>query len=108
MVVSANRWALQHELRGEPEPELDALVARMGAVDLLLIEGFKRHPHPKLEILRPSIGKPPLFPDDPWIRAIAAVEPLDEAMRTGSPLPIYDANDIAALADFVLETAVPV
>src|SRR6476646_10317316 len=57
MVGSARRWALMHELHGDPEPPLDELIARMSPVDLVLVEGFKRQPHPKLEIHRPSIGK---------------------------------------------------
>ncbi len=68
MVVSERRWALMHELRGAPEPGLDELVPRMTPVDLLLVEGFKHHPHPKIEVYRPSLGKPPLHPDDPLCR----------------------------------------
>ena len=82
MVASARRWALMHELRGAPEPTLDELVARMAPVDLLLVEGFKRAPHPKLEVHRPSLGKPLLYPDDPHIVAIAS----DEALA--APLPV--------------------
>ena len=76
MVASSRRWALMHELRGAPEPSLDELVARMSPVDLLLVEGFKRHPHPKIEVHRPSLGKPLLYPDDPWVVAIASDEKL--------------------------------
>ena len=57
MVASARRWAIMHELRGATEPTLDELVARMSPVDLLLVEGWKRHPHPKIEVHRPSLGK---------------------------------------------------
>src|SRR4029078_9135789 len=66
MVASSRRWALMHELQGAPEPTLDELMARMPPVDLLLVEGFKPDPHPKIEVHRPSIGKPLLYPDDPW------------------------------------------
>src|SRR5438445_9893370 len=76
MITSQNRWALMHELRGAPEPSLDELVARMSPVDLLLIEGFKRHPHPKIEIYRRSLGKPALHPEDPFIVAVASDEML--------------------------------
>jgi molybdopterin-guanine dinucleotide biosynthesis adapter protein len=107
MVASAARWALLHELRGEAEPGLDALVAHMSPVDLLLVEGFKRDPHPKLEIVRPSLGKSLLCHDDPMIRALCAVETLPEAMRAGIALPIYDAEDIAGIADFVVANAAP-
>ena len=60
MVVSDRRWALMHELREEPEPDLDKLLPRITPVDLLLVEGFKRHAHPKIEVHRPSLGKAPL------------------------------------------------
>src|SRR5271156_3261640 len=56
LVASGTRWALQHELRGAAEPSLEELVAHMSPVDQLLVEGFKRHDHPKLEILRPTLG----------------------------------------------------
>src|SRR5260370_10616248 len=74
MVASARRWAVMHELRGAPEPSLDELVARMSPVDLLLVEGRKRHPHPKIEVHRPALGKPLLYPDDPWCVAIPPAE----------------------------------
>ena len=76
MVVSERRWALMHELRGAPEPGLDELIPRMTPVDLLLVEGFKHHPHLKIEIYRPSLGKPPLHPDDPYVVAVASDEEL--------------------------------
>src|SRR5271155_3758226 len=77
MVASAQRWALMRELRGAAEPSLEALIARMAPVDLLLVEGFKRHPHPKLEVHRPGNGKTLLCPDDPHIVAVASDRPLD-------------------------------
>jgi molybdopterin-guanine dinucleotide biosynthesis adapter protein len=98
MVASERRWALMHELRDAPEPELEALVAQMSPVDLVLVEGFKRHSHPKLEIYRPSVGKPPLHPDDPDIVAIASDESLPEA-----PLPVLPLADAAAVARFILD-----
>src|SRR5262244_2021489 len=57
MVASSRRWALMHELRDKPEPPLEELVAKMSPADLLLVEGWKQHPHPKLEVYRPSLGK---------------------------------------------------
>lgn len=107
LIVSSTRWALQHELRGRPEPTLEELVCHMSQVDLLLVEGFKRHPHPKLELLRPSLGKPPLYPDDPMIRAIYAVEELPAPMRAAIKLPIYEEADIAGIADLVIAEAAP-
>jgi molybdopterin-guanine dinucleotide biosynthesis protein B len=96
MVASSRRFALMHELRAEPEPSLDELVARMAPVDLLLVEGFKRDPHPKLEVHRPSVGKPFLYPDDPHIVAVAS----DETLSV--PLPLLPLGDAAAIADFIL------
>lgn len=97
MVSSARRWALMHELRGRPEPGLDALIERMSPVDLLLIEGFKHHAHPKLEVYRRALAKPPLHPDDPDIVAIASDEILADA-----PLPCLPLGDPGAIADFIL------
>jgi molybdopterin-guanine dinucleotide biosynthesis adapter protein len=97
MVASSRRFALMHELRDAPEPSLDELVARMAPVDLLLVEGFKREPHPKLEVHRPSVGKPFLYPDDPHIVAIASDTVL------AAPLPVLPLADVAAIADFILE-----
>ncbi len=100
LVVSGKRWALMHELRDEAEPTLEALVARLAPVDLVLIEGFKRHQHPKLEIHRPSVGKPLLAPDDPDIIAIASDAPLKD-----TELPVLSLNDFAAIANLVIERA---
>ena len=98
LVASAHRWALMHELRDAAEPGLDALAARMAPVDLLLVEGFKRHPHPKLEIHRPSNGKPLLCSDDPHIVAVASDVPLP-----GLNLPRLDLNDVPTIATFILQ-----
>jgi molybdopterin-guanine dinucleotide biosynthesis protein B len=108
LIASGTRWALQHELRGGAEPSLEDLVAQMSPVDLLLIEGFKHHRHPKLEVLRPSLGKPPLHPDDPLIRAVYASEPLPAALHAAIALPVFEESDIAGVADLVLAEATPV
>jgi molybdopterin-guanine dinucleotide biosynthesis protein B len=97
LVASANRWALMHEHRGAPEPGSAALMRHMTPVDLLLIEGFKREAHDKLEIYRAANGKPLLAAADPHIVAILADGPVPE---TG--LPVIDLNDIGAIADFIL------
>jgi molybdopterin-guanine dinucleotide biosynthesis adapter protein len=97
LIASAGRWALMHELRGAPEPGLEALVAQMTPVDLLLVEGFKREPHPKLEVHRPGLGKPLLAPDDPAILAVASDAPIP-----GLAVPRLDLNDIPAIAGFIL------
>jgi molybdopterin-guanine dinucleotide biosynthesis protein B len=98
MISSQNRWALMHELRGTPEPEFDELVRRMSPVDLLLVEGFKRHPHAKIEVYRPSLGKPLLHPEDPMVVAIAS----DETLQ-GLTLPWLPLSDASAVADFILD-----
>lgn len=97
LVASARRWALMHEHRGAPEPSATELARRMTPVDLLLIEGFKREAHDKLEVYRAAVGKPPLYPDDPRIVAVASDAPLP-----GTPLPVLDLDDVGAIADFIL------
>lgn len=97
MVTSAARWALMHETRGGAEPALSELLAHMTPVDLLLIEGFKSHDHDKLEVHRPTLGKPPLWPDDPRIVAVAS-----DARLPGLPLPLLDLNDADAVVRFIL------
>lgn len=101
LIASANRWALMHELRGAPEPDLPELLAHLSPVDLVLVEGFKRDNHPKIEIHRPEVGKPFLYPEDPFIVAIAA-----DAQLPGAPLPVLDLNDAEAVADAVERHAV--
>jgi len=103
LVISGARWALMHELRGAPEPDLPHLLAKLAPVDLVLVEGFKREPFPKLEIHRAANGKPLLHPDDPWIVAVAADTALPEAR-----VPVVDLNDIAAIAELLLSKAVPI
>jgi len=97
MVCSQNRWALMRELRGAPEPSFDELVRRMSPVDILLVEGFKRHSHPKIEVYRPSLGKPRLHPEDPLVVAIASDEVLPEL-----GLPWLSLSDAGAVATFIL------
>jgi len=96
LVSSSRRWALMHELRGEPEPALEALVGRMAACDLLLVEGFKRAALPKLEVYRQSLGEGPLHPHDPHIVAVAS----DTALQ--APVPVLDLNRPAAIGEFIL------
>lgn len=100
MISSPNRWALMNELRGRDEPSLDELVAHMTQVDLLLVEGFKTQPHDKLEIHRPSLGKPLLQPDDPYIVAVASDEKI-----AGLRVPLLDLRNVAAIADFIAARA---
>jgi molybdopterin-guanine dinucleotide biosynthesis adapter protein len=100
IVSSSRRWAQMHELRDEPEPDLAMLLQRISACDLILVEGFKRERHPKLEVYRPSVGKPPLFADDPRVIAVAS----DVALPAPCP-PWVDLNDIEAVANCVLSNA---
>ncbi|MBN8919222.1 MAG: molybdopterin-guanine dinucleotide biosynthesis protein B, partial [Rhizobiales bacterium] len=79
LVSSSTRWALMHELRGDAEPLLPILLAKMSRVDLVLVEGFKRGAHPKLEIFRAGVGKPLLAPHDRHIVAIASDADVPEA-----------------------------
>ena len=97
MVGSARRWALMHELRDAPEPSMEELVTRMSPVDLLLVEGFKREQHEKLEVYRQANGKPLLYPDDPKIVAVASDAPIE-----GLQLPRLDLDDIEGIADFIM------
>ncbi len=101
LIGSRNRWALMHELRDEEEPDLPELIQRMSPVDLLLIEGFKRGDHPKLEVYRESLGKPMLWPEDDMVRAVASDGPVE-----GLDRPLLDLNNVVALADFVIANAV--
>ncbi len=103
LVGSANRWALVHELRGDAEPALAALIAKLSPVDLVLIEGYKREPHPKLEVYRAAVGKPLLHPDDPAIVAVASDEPLPAAR-----VPVIDLDDIERVADTLIAHALPI
>lgn len=98
MVSSANRFALMHELRGAAEPSVEELVARMSPVDLLIIEGFKRHEHDKLEVHRPALGKTLLASEDPRVVAVAS-----DADIPGLAVPRLDMNDVAAIAGFVID-----
>lgn len=101
LIGSAARFALMHELRGAPEPELGTLLARMAPVDFVLVEGFKRASHPKLEVYRKAVGKPPLWPSDDAVIAVAS----DSAL-TDCPRPVLDLDDVAAIADLIEARAV--
>ena len=97
VLATARRWAVIHELRGAPEPSLDALLARMTPVDLVIVEGFKRFPHPKLEVHRRERATPLLADEDPSIVALATDEPFPR-----SALPQFGLDDVPAIAAFVL------
>lgn len=96
VLASADRLAILVEHRG-PEPELPAVLARMAPVDLILVEGYKRDAHPKLEVWRAETGHPLIQPGDPLVRAVAT----DAALTL--PVPVLDLNDTGAVADFILQ-----
>jgi molybdopterin-guanine dinucleotide biosynthesis protein B len=98
MVTSANRWALMHELRGAPEPELDVLLRKFSPVDLVIVEGFKAWPVAKIEIYRNQVGKPPLHLDDQHISGIASDTPFPNAGR-----PVVALDDLDAVVALMLE-----
>ena len=100
LIASERRFALVHELRDEAEPRLADLLAKLSAVDLVIIEGYKREPHPKLEVFRAVVGKPLLHPDDPHIVAVASDAPLPQAR-----VPRLDLDDTAAIVDVLLARA---
>jgi molybdopterin-guanine dinucleotide biosynthesis protein B len=102
-VSSARRWAHIHELRGEDEPALSDVLARLAPVDLVIVEGYKRHSHPKLEIYRAEVGKPLLHPDDDWIVAIASDAPVPAAR-----VPVLDLADAEKIADVLMIESVSV
>jgi molybdopterin-guanine dinucleotide biosynthesis protein B len=96
MLTAGNRWVLMHELRGAPEPDLPQQLSRLSPCDLVLVEGFKRQPIPKLEIHRRAAGTPLIFPDDDTVVAIATDERLD------TRLPQFGLEDYDDMATFVM------
>ncbi|SHL43000.1 molybdopterin guanine dinucleotide biosynthesis accessory protein MobB [Roseovarius litoreus] len=96
LLASRNRVALMHELRDTPEPSLADLLARLSPVDLILVEGYKRDTHPKVEAHRAVTGNPLIAPDDPTVRAVASDTALD------LDRPVFDLDDTVAIADFIL------
>jgi molybdopterin-guanine dinucleotide biosynthesis adapter protein len=97
LITSGQRWVLMHELHGAPEPGLQEQLQRLSPCDLVLVEGYKRSPIPKLEVHRPSHDRPLLHPADPHIVAVAS----DGAVDT--TLPVLDLNDYDAIVGFVLD-----
>jgi molybdopterin-guanine dinucleotide biosynthesis protein MobB len=96
LLSSRNRFALMHEMQGDEEPTLDELLGKLAPVDLVLIEGYKRDKHSKIEAFRVETNNPVIAIDDQTIRAIASDTPflLDR--------PVFDLNDTTAVADFIL------
>ena len=96
LLASRNRVALMQELRDADEPPLEALLTRLSPVDLVLIEGYKRDTHPKVEAHRAATGNPVIAPGDPTVRAVASDVPLT------LDRPVFDLDDTKAVADFIL------
>ncbi|WP_300036563.1 molybdopterin-guanine dinucleotide biosynthesis protein B [uncultured Roseobacter sp.] len=96
LLASRRRFALMHELREEDEPTLDLLLAKLEPVDLVLIEGYKRDAHAKIEAFRAEPGNPLIAENDTTIRAVASDTPLD------TDRPVFNLNDTATIADFIL------
>lgn len=98
MLASPNRIAILQELHGAPEPDLEALLSRLAPVDLVLVEGYKRLPHPKIETWRSGAAEAPRAGGDATIRALAA-----EGLVGDPGKPVFDLNDVAAIADFIAQ-----
>ncbi|MCR9147830.1 MAG: molybdopterin-guanine dinucleotide biosynthesis protein B [Rhodobacteraceae bacterium] len=96
LLSSRKRFALMHEMKGEAEPPLSELLGKLAPVDLILIEGYKRDTHPKVEAHRAETGNPLIAPEDQSIRAVASDSLLD------LDRPVFDLNDTRAIADFIL------
>lgn len=97
LLASRNRFALMHELRNEDEPPLEVLLGKLAPVDLVLVEGYKRDAHPKVEAHRSVTGNPLIAPGDETVRAVASDTPLD------LDCPVFDLDDTKAIADFILD-----
>lgn len=97
LLTSAQRWALLHELRDDPEPGLDELLHHMSPVDILLVEGFKAHPYPKVEVHRPAAGHPLMARTDDSVVAVACDAVLDDVR-----VPVLDLNCVEVIADFIV------
>jgi molybdopterin-guanine dinucleotide biosynthesis adapter protein len=102
LIGSGRRFALMHELRGAPEPSLKELLGRLAPVDLVIVEGYKAHPHPKLEVHRAGVGKPLIYPNDSWIVAVASDLPLP-----GTELPVIGLDDVDTIADVLMVESAP-
>ena len=96
-VVSGSRWAIIHELRHEAEPGLADILAKLDACDLVIVEGYKRDGHDKIEVRNLALDHPKLAGDDPTVIAIATNGAVADA-----PVPVFDRDDVSALADFVV------
>ncbi len=97
ILSSSARWAIMTELKGMPETPLKDLLAHLAPVDLVIVEGYKRDDHPKIETWRAETGQPLIARDDPTVRLIATNDTPE-----GASQPVIGLNDIAGVADFIL------
>lgn len=97
-VVSRSRWAIVHELRSEEEPPLEAILAKLAPCDLVIVEGYKRDSHDKIEVRNLDLDHTKLAGDDPTVVAIAA-----NGAVAGAPVPAFNRDDVSALADFIVK-----
>lgn len=103
MLATERRWALMREHRTGEEPPLSSLLARLAPVDLVLVEGFKRDRHPKIEVRRATLTSEPIWPGDASIVAVASDGPIEDCR-----CPVLDLDDIPAIATFVMGLRVAV
>ena len=96
-VVSRHRWAIIHESRDDSEPTLDEILAKLAPCDLVIVEGYKRDAHDKIEVRNLALDHPKLAGDDPTVVAIAANGPVGDA-----PVPVFDRDDVKTLSDFII------
>ncbi len=100
-LASSARWAVMTELRETPEPSLDELIGKLDPVDIVLVEGFKKHGHAKVEAHRDATGKSLLAREDATITAVATADPASKVVA-GLSIPLLSLNDPAAVADYIL------
>ena len=96
-VVSKGRWALIHELRDEAEPALANILRKLAPCDLIIVEGYKRDGHDKIEVRNLALDHPHLAGEDPTIVAIAATGAI-----AGAPVPVFGRDDVSALSAFII------
>jgi molybdopterin-guanine dinucleotide biosynthesis protein B len=102
LIGSRRRWALVHELRADDEPPLATLLRKLSPVDLVLIEGYKKEPHPKLEVHRGAVGLPLLAPGDPAIVAIAS-----DVVLPSANVPVIALDEVSRIVEVLIRYAAP-
>jgi len=95
-VVSRHRWAIIHESRDEAEPSLEEILAKLEPCDLVIVEGYKRDGHDKIEVRNLELSHPRLAGEDQTVVAVAANGAVPDA-----PVPVFDRDDVTALASFI-------